>query len=95
MEELHDITAVEVVGEVGFADRKWSGVLEPLGDHAYFARVRVDPETLSSTEAELPQAGSSTSSQNSCIASPNRGSVQQASSVETVRASGKAATTSS
>lgn len=58
MEELHDITAVEVVGEfrlrltfddgtvgdVDFAKREWGGVLEPLGDPAYFARVRVDPE---------------------------------------------------
>lgn len=58
VEELHDITAVEVVGEfrlrltfddgtvgeVDFADREWRGVLEPLGDPAYFARVRVDPE---------------------------------------------------
>jgi hypothetical protein len=58
MEELHDITAVEVVGdfrlrltfddetvgEVDFAERKWRGVLEPLGDAAYFSRVRVDPE---------------------------------------------------
>ncbi len=58
MEELHDITAVEVVGdfrlrltfddgtvgEVDFAERNWRGVLQPLGDAAYFARVRVDPE---------------------------------------------------
>lgn len=32
------------VGEVGFAHRVWRGVFEPLGDPAYFARVRVDPE---------------------------------------------------
>lgn len=58
MEELHDITGVEVVGdfrlrltfddkmvgEVDFAEREWRGVLEPLGDPAYFSRVRVDPE---------------------------------------------------
>lgn len=58
MEELHDITAVEVVGEfrlrltfddgtvgqVDFSGRQWRGVLEPLGDPAYFGRVRVDPE---------------------------------------------------
>lgn len=24
--------------------RAWDGVLEPLGDPAYFARVRIDPE---------------------------------------------------
>lgn len=58
VEALHDITAVEVVGdfrlrlafddqtvgEVDFADRSWPGVLEPLGDPDYFSRVRVDPE---------------------------------------------------
>ena len=58
VEELHDITAVEVigdfrlqltfddgtVGEVDFAERDWRGVLEPLHDPAYFSRVRVDPE---------------------------------------------------
>jgi hypothetical protein len=58
MEELHDVVAVEVVGEfrlrlsfddgtvgeVDFTDRRWGGVLEPLGDPAYFARVHVDPE---------------------------------------------------
>lgn len=58
MEELHDITAVAVVGdfrlrltfddgtvgEVDFAGHDWRGVLEPLGDPAYFSRVRVDPE---------------------------------------------------
>ena len=58
VEQLVDITAVEVVGdhrlrltfedgtvgEVDFAQREWHGVLEPLRDPAYFARVRVDPE---------------------------------------------------
>lgn len=58
VEELHDITSVEVVGafrlrltfddgtvgEVDFAERNWRGVLEPLRDPAYFSRVRVDPE---------------------------------------------------
>ncbi len=58
MEQLHDVVAVEVVGEfrlrlsfddgtvgeVDFSERSWDGVLEPLGDPAYFARVRVDPE---------------------------------------------------
>ena len=59
VEELRDITAAEVVGdfrlrltfddgtvgEVDFAGREWSGVLEPLGDPAFFAQVRVDPES--------------------------------------------------
>jgi Protein of unknown function (DUF2442) len=58
MEALHDITAVEVVGdfrlrltfddrtvgEVDFTDRDWPGVLEPLGDPDFFARVVVDRE---------------------------------------------------
>ena len=58
MEQLVDVTAVEVVGDfrlrltfedgtvgnVNFGARQWRGVLEPLSDPAYFARVRVDPE---------------------------------------------------
>jgi hypothetical protein len=58
MEQLHDVVAVEVigdrrlrltfddgtVGEVDFSDRALGGVLEPLRDPAYFARVHVDPE---------------------------------------------------
>lgn len=58
MEEFADVTHVEVVGEhrlrltftdgiVGeadFAGREWRGVMEPLGDPDYFARVFVDPE---------------------------------------------------
>jgi hypothetical protein len=58
VEQLVDITAVEVVGdhrlrltfedgtvgEVDFTKREWRGVLEPLGDAAYFAQVRVDAE---------------------------------------------------
>ncbi len=32
------------VGDVDFTSRQWTGVLEPLGDPAYFAQVRVDPE---------------------------------------------------
>jgi hypothetical protein len=58
VDELIDVTAVEVVGDyrlrltfedgtvgdVDFAGRVWRGVFEPLGDPAYFARVRVDPE---------------------------------------------------
>ena len=58
MDQLHDVVAVEVVGEfrlqfsfddgtvgeVDFADRAWGGVLAPLGDPTYFARVYVDPE---------------------------------------------------
>lgn len=59
MEQLVDITAVEVVadhtlrltfgdgtvGDVEFADHEWRGVLEPLRDPAFFAQVRVDPES--------------------------------------------------
>jgi len=58
MEEFADVTHVEVVGdhrlhltfadgavgEVDFVGREWRGVMEPLGDPAYFARVKVDPE---------------------------------------------------
>jgi hypothetical protein len=59
MEDLVDITGVEVVGdhrlrltfadgtvgEVDLSTHEWRGVLEPLGDAAYFASVRVDPES--------------------------------------------------
>ena len=59
VEPLVDITGVEVVGEhrlrltfadgvvgdVDFSKHEWRGVLEPLGDPAYFGRVRVDPES--------------------------------------------------
>lgn len=31
-------------GDVDFSAERWTGVLEPLSDPAYFARVRVDPE---------------------------------------------------
>jgi hypothetical protein len=58
MEQLHDVTGVEVsgefrlrltfddgtVGEVDFAGREWRGVFEPLVDSDYFARVIVDRE---------------------------------------------------
>ena len=58
MEQLVDITEVEVIGEfrlrltfedgtVGDVDvsgRDWRGVLEPLRDPAYFALVEVDPD---------------------------------------------------
>jgi Protein of unknown function (DUF2442) len=58
MEQLVDITAVEVIGEyrlrltfedgtigdVDFGGREWRGVFEPLKDAAEFARVEVDPE---------------------------------------------------
>lgn len=58
MEQLVDVTAVEVigkyrlrltfedgtVGDVDFSEREWHGVFEPLRDLSYFARVAVDPE---------------------------------------------------
>jgi hypothetical protein len=58
VEELVDITGVEVIGEyrlrltfgdgtvgdVDFSERVWRGVFEPLRDPQYFARVTVDPE---------------------------------------------------
>ena len=59
MEELHDISAVEVigkyrlrltfddgtVGDVDFSERDWRGVFEPFKDPANFAKVRVSPES--------------------------------------------------
>ena len=59
MKQLVDVTAVEVigdhrlrltfedgtVGDVDFSAREWRGVLEPLRDPAFFARVGVDPES--------------------------------------------------
>jgi len=58
VEQLVDVTAVEVIGDyqlrltfadgtvggVDFSEREWHGVFEPLRDPAYFARVEVDPE---------------------------------------------------
>lgn len=58
MEEFADVTHVEALGEhrlrltfadgtvgdVDFAGREWRGIMEPLGDPTYFARVKVDPE---------------------------------------------------
>jgi hypothetical protein len=58
VEQLVDVTAVEVigdyqlrltfadgtVGDIDFTGREWQGVFEPLRDPAYFARVEVDPE---------------------------------------------------
>jgi hypothetical protein len=58
VEQLVDITGVEVIGEhqlrltfqdgtvgdVDFTGRDWRGVLELLRDPAYFARVAVDPD---------------------------------------------------
>ena len=58
VEQLFDITAVEVigdyrlrltfedgtVGDVDFTGREWRGVFEPLRDPAFFARVEVDSE---------------------------------------------------
>jgi hypothetical protein len=56
VKEFVDVTGVQVVGDhrlrltfsdgtigdVDFSTREWRGVLEPLNDPAYFARVRVD-----------------------------------------------------
>jgi Protein of unknown function (DUF2442) len=58
VEQLYDVTAVEVigdyrlrltfddgtVGDVDFTAREWRGVFESLRDAAFFARVQVDPE---------------------------------------------------
>lgn len=58
VEQLVDITGVEVigdyrlrltfedgtVGDVDFSGRDWRGVFEALRDPEYFARVTVDPE---------------------------------------------------
>jgi Protein of unknown function (DUF2442) len=32
------------VGDVDFSAEQWTGVLEPLNDPVYFAKVTVDPE---------------------------------------------------
>ena len=59
MEPLVDVEGVQVigdhrlrltfedgtVGDVAFDEREWRGVFEPLADPAYFAQVRVDPES--------------------------------------------------
>ena len=56
VDELFDVTAVEVVaeyrlrltfsdgttGEIDFAEREWNGVFAPLRDPQFFAQVRVD-----------------------------------------------------
>lgn len=58
VEQLVDITGVEVIGEyrlrltfqdgtvgdIDFRGREWRGVLQPLRDPAYFALVAVDPD---------------------------------------------------
>jgi Protein of unknown function (DUF2442) len=68
MEQLVDITAVEVigdyrlrltfadgtVGDVDFAGREWRGVFEPLTDPSYFARVTVDPDAARSHGQTAP-----------------------------------------
>lgn len=33
------------VGDVDFSSERWTGVLEPLNDPAYFARVEVDSDS--------------------------------------------------
>lgn len=57
MNELFDVTEVEVVaeyrlrltfgdgtsGEVDFAEREWNGVFAPLSDPHFFEQVRIDP----------------------------------------------------
>lgn len=59
MEELVDITGVEVlgdyrlrltfadgtVGDVDLSREEWRGVFEPLADPSFFAQVFVDPES--------------------------------------------------
>jgi hypothetical protein len=59
MDQLVDVTAVEVlgghrlrltfadgtIGDVDLSRLEWRGVLEPLADHAFFAQVFVDPES--------------------------------------------------
>ena len=37
------------VGDVDLSAEEWRGILEPLGDPKYFARVRVDPEARTVT----------------------------------------------
>lgn len=37
------------VGDVDLSNEEWTGVLEPLGDPKYFARVQVDPEARTVT----------------------------------------------
>jgi hypothetical protein len=58
MDQLHDVTGVEVsgeyrlrltfddgtVGDVDFTGREWRGVFELLRDPGYFARVTLDAE---------------------------------------------------
>jgi Protein of unknown function (DUF2442) len=58
VDQLVDVTGVEVVGdhrlrltfadgvvgEVDFRGREWKGLLAPLADASFFAKVRVDPE---------------------------------------------------
>ena len=33
-----------MVGDIDFSGERWTGVLSPLNDSAYFAEVMVDPE---------------------------------------------------
>jgi hypothetical protein len=39
-----------VVGDVDLSVERWAGVLEPLNDPAFFARVTVDPESGAVTD---------------------------------------------
>jgi hypothetical protein len=68
--KLVDITAVEIIGEyrlrltfedgvvgdVGFADREWKGVFEPLRDPERFARVSIEFGTLAWPDDGLDMA---------------------------------------
>jgi hypothetical protein len=45
-----------MVGDIDFSAERWTGVLAPLNDSAYFAEVTVDPEagTVAWPNPELP-----------------------------------------
>jgi Protein of unknown function (DUF2442) len=44
------------VGDVGFGDREWTGVFEPLRDPARFAKVQVEAGTIVWPEDGLDMA---------------------------------------
>ena len=41
---LHLLFSDGTVGDIDFSAERWTGVLAPLNDSAYFAEVSVDPE---------------------------------------------------